>query len=147
MGGNRNSGKEFLDEIREINSLIQSLKEQIAIEESRLTDTAVHYKEIQVQSSGSRNMMEEKIPKIADLTSQLEEHIRKLTAKQDLAWAIIRELRPRMQTVMLRYYIQGKTLEQIAEEMGKSYRWAWSVKREAVEKFSNIFEKIENVVD
>ncbi|MCM1057905.1 MAG: hypothetical protein NC517_09895 [Firmicutes bacterium] len=136
------AGERFLDEIRELDGLIKSLKDQIEIEESLLMDTSVHYKDIQVQSSGSRNKMEEKIPKIADLISRMEKYIRELTKKKDLAWAIILELEPKMQTVMLQYYLQGKTLEQIAEKAGRSYRWTWSEKRAAVEEFSRIFEKV-----
>lgn len=135
------AGQQFLDEVRELDKLIETLKDQIKIEESMLMNTSVRYKDIQVQSSGSRNMMEEKIPEIVDGINQLEDHIRELTKKKTLAMSIIKELNPRMQTVLLLYYIQGKTLDQIAEEMGRSYTWIWSEKRAAVEEFSKKFEK------
>lgn len=55
-------GREYLKEIRESNKTLEILKQQIQIEEARLTDISVHYKDIQVQTSGSGNMMWEKVP-------------------------------------------------------------------------------------
>ena len=135
-------GQQFLDEIRELNKLIETWKSQLEIEKSMLINTSVRYKDIQVQSSGSRNMMEEKMPEIVDGINKLENHIKELIKKRTLAMSIIKEMNTRMQTVLLLYYIQGKTLEQIAEEMGRSYTWIWSEKRAAVEDFSKKFKKM-----
>lgn len=134
-------GQQFLEEIRELDKLIETWKRQIEIEKSILMNTSVRYKEIQVQSSGSMNMLEEKMPEIVDAINEMENHISELIKKKTLAMSIIEELSPRRQTVLLLYYIQGKTLEQIAEEMRRSYKWVWGEKRAAVKDFSNFFKE------
>lgn len=134
-------GREFLREIRESNKTIEILKRQIQIEESRLTDISVHYKDIQVQTSGSGNMMWEKVPEIVSLINQLESHYRELVEKKAHAISIIRQLKPRRQSVLMLYYIQGKTMEKAAEEMKKSYKWFWAELQAAGIDFSRIFEE------
>lgn len=134
-------GREYLKEIRESNKTLEILKQQIQIEEARLTDISVHYKDIQVQTSGSGNMMWEKVPEIVSLINHMESYSRELAEKKTYAMSIIRQLKPRRQSVLLLYYIQGKTMEKAAEEMGKSYKWFWDELQAAGMDFSRIFEQ------
>ena len=132
------AGQVFLEEVKDL--------DQIEIEEGMLTDTAVHYKDIQVQTSGAKDMIGEKVPEIADLINDLKEYKRELADKKRLALTVIRKLQPRRQSILMLYYIQGKTLEKTAEEMGKSYTWLWDEMQEAVTDFSKIFEEIQKNV-
>nr|DAH32519.1 MAG TPA: Protein of unknown function (DUF1492) [Caudoviricetes sp.] len=140
------AGQVFLEEVKDLDKLIKQIKDQIEIEEGMLTDTAVHYKDIQVQTSGAKDMIGEKIPEIADLINDLKEYKRELADKKRLALTVIRKLQPRRQSILMLYYIQGKTLEKTAEEMGKSYTWLWDEMQEAVTDFSKIFEEIQKNV-
>lgn len=140
------AGQVFLEEVKELDKLIKQIKDQIEIEEGMLTDTAVHYKDIQVQTSGAKDMIGEKVPEIADLINDLKEYKRELADKKRLALTVIRKLQPRRQSILMLYYIQGKTLEKTAEEMGKSYTWLWDEMQEAVTDFSKIFEEIQKNV-
>ena len=140
------AGQVFLEEVKDLDKLIKQIKDQIEIEEGMLTDTAVHYKDIQVQTSGAKDMIGEKVPEIADLINDLKEYKRELADKKRLALTVIRKLQPRRQSIMMLYYIQGKTLEKTAEEMGKSYTWLWDEMQEAVTDFSKIFEEIQKNV-
>ncbi len=133
-------GREFLKEVREANRTLEILKQQIQIEEDRLMDISVHYKDIQVQSSGSGNMMWEKVPEIVSMINQLETNARELAEKKNYAISIIRQLKARRQSVLMLYYIQGKTMEKAAEEMKKSYKWFWDELQAAVMDFSRLFE-------
>ena len=140
------AGQVFLEEVKDLDKLIRQIKDQIEIEEGMLTDTAVHYKDIQVQTSGAKDMIGEKVPEIADLINDLKEYKRELADKKRLALTVIRKLQPRRQSILMLYYIQGKTLEKTAEEMGKSYTWLWDEMQEAVTDFSKIFEEIQKNV-
>lgn len=140
------AGQVFLEEVKDLDKLIKQIKDQIEIEEGMLTDTAVHYKDIQVQTSGAKDMIGEKVPEIADLINDLKEYKRELADKKRLALTVIRKLQPRRQSILMLYYIQGKTLEKTAEEMGKSYTWLWDEMQEAVTDFSKIFEEIQKTV-
>lgn len=140
------AGQVFLEEVKDLDKLIKQIKDQIEIEEGMLTDTAVHYKDIQVQTSGAKDMIGEKVPEIADLINDLKEYKRELADKKRLALTVIRKLQPRRQSILMLYYIQGKTLEKTAEEMGKSYTWLWDEMQEAVTDFSKIFEEIHKTV-
>lgn len=91
-------------------------------------------------------MIGEKVPEIADLINDLKEYKRELADKKRLALTVIRKLQPRRQSILMLYYIQGKTLEKTAEEMGKSYTWLWDEMQEAVTDFSKIFEEIQKNV-
>ena len=140
------AGQVFLEEVKDLDKLIKQIKDQIEIEEGMLTDTAVHYKDIQVQTSGAKDMIGEKVPEIADLINDLKEYKRELADKKRLALTVFRKLQPRRQSILMLYYIQGKTLEKTAEEMGKSYTWLWDEMQEAVTDFSKIFEEIQKNV-
>lgn len=132
-------GRELLKEVREANRTLEILKQQIQIEEARLMDISVHYKDIRVQSSGSGNMMWEKVPEIVSLINQMEANARELAEKKAYAISIIRQLKTRRQSVLMLYYMQGKTMEKAAEEMKKSYRWFYDELQAAVMDFSRIF--------
>lgn len=99
------TGREFLEDVREADKALEIFKQQIQIDEARLMDISVHYKDIQVQSSGSGNMMWEKVPEIVTMINQLEVSARKLAEKKDYAISIIRQLKNRRQSVLMLYYM------------------------------------------
>lgn len=136
-------GKALLEQIRELDRLRVNLKRQIEQEEAMLMDISVRYREIQVQSSGARDLMSEKVPEIIDLESQLVDYMREIAEKKQKAFATIKKMKDiRWQQLLLLHYIQGLTLERTAEAMDKSYTWTWQEMQQALKDFEIIFESV-----
>ena len=135
-------GRDYLESVRHIERLIERLKMQIELEESMLTDTAIHYKDVNVQTSGVKDLMSEKIPEIIELREELEKYIRSLERKKLTILRVIKRIDKldQQQLIILRY-LQGMTIEQTADSMGWSYTWTWNALRRAVEEFENLFEE------
>lgn len=143
MGKQKQSpGRKHLEEMKELERLIDQLKTQILIENHMLTDTAVHYKDIQVQSGGNKDMLGDKVPELAELKEQLKDYIQELTKKKIKTLDTIKKMSMRKQRLMILYYLQSNTIEKTAEEMGKSYTWTWTELQEAVNEFEEKFKKI-----
>lgn len=135
-------GRDYLESVRHIEKLIEKLKMQIELEEGMLTDTAIHYKDVNVQMSGVKDLMSEKIPEIIELREELEKYIRSLERKKLIILRVVKRIDKldRQQLIILRY-LQGMTIEQTADSMGWSYTWTWNALQRAVEEFENLFEE------
>lgn len=133
--------RQHLNEMKELDRLIKQLKLQIAIENNMLTDTAVHYKDIQVQSGGVKDILSDKVPELVELKEQLTEYIKELTIKKTQTLSIIRKMESRRQQLIILYFMRNNTLEKTAEEIGKSYTWTWTEMQEAIDEFEKIFEE------
>ena len=135
-------GRKHLEEMRDIDRFIKQLNMQIEQEESMLTDISVHYKEVNVQSSGAKDMISEKVPEIVELQQSLEEYVKELEQKKLVTLSILKKMKNRRRAqLLLLYYMQNKTLEQTAEAMDKSYTWTWEEMQEAITDFERLFKK------
>lgn len=132
-------GKDLLESMKSLDMLIKSVALQIELEESRLTDIAIHYKEIQIQSGHCSNALEEHCPDIVELMIKLDKYKDQLIEKKKKAFNYIQKLSPKYQAVLMYYYMQNKTLEQTAEDMDRSYTWTINILREAETEFEKIF--------
>ena len=83
-------GRKHLEEMRDIDRFIKQLNMQIEQEESMLTDISVHYKEVNVQSSGAKDMISEKVPEIVELQQSLKEYVKELEQKKLVTLSILR---------------------------------------------------------
>ena len=94
-------GRKHLEEMKELDRLINQLKLQIAIENNMLTDTAVHYKDIQVQSGGVKDILGDKVPELAELKDQLMSYVRELSSRKAKTLTIIKSMKPRKQELIV----------------------------------------------
>lgn len=139
-------GEKYLEEMKELDGLIKSLKQQIRHESNMLTDTAVHYKDIQVQSGGVKDIIGEKVPELTELKEQFTAYVKELSGKKVKALSIIKTMRTRRQRVIITYFMQNNTIEKTAEKMNKSYTWTWNEIQAAVLEFDKLFQKYEKSV-
>ncbi|MCQ2087985.1 MAG: hypothetical protein MJZ37_08015 [Bacilli bacterium] len=135
------SGKELLESMKSLDMLVKSVGEQIAMEESRLTDVSVHYKEITVKSGFAKNKFEEQCPEIVDLMISLEAYKKQLAESKSTALKVIQKLDMKSQSVLMYYYMQNRTIEQTAEFLGKSYTWTIQKIKSAEKEFEKNFNK------
>lgn len=139
-------GRKHLEEMKELDRLIKQLKLQIAIENNMLTDTAVHYKDIQVQSGGVKDILSDKVPELVELKEQLNAYVKELAAKKTKTIQIIKMMKNKRQSLIVLYFMQNNTVEKTAEEMDKCYTWTWTELQEAIREFEELFDKFEESV-
>ncbi len=139
-------GEKHLEEMKELDGLVRTLKQQIRYEYNMLTDTAVHYKDIQVQSGGVKDIIGDKVPELTELKDQLTAYVKELSCKKEKTLSIIKTMSTRRQSVIITYFMQNNTIEKTAEKMNKSYTWTWNEIQAAVLEFDKLFQKYEKSV-
>lgn len=121
--------------IRSMTHLINELQEQVTRLYTSLTSTTIRLKELDVQTSGDDDPLGNKMSDIVEYQYQIVEYQRQLSAKRKLALDIVKTMELKYQPYILTRYFNDKTIEQIAEEQDKSYRWTWEMLHEAEEEF------------
>jgi len=137
-------GRAHLEAMKKLDNLIHALKEQIAIETDMLTDISVHYKDMVVQTSGAKNQIEETVPGIADIRTEINEYISRLQNRKAVTLTLIKEMDVEHQELITLHFMQNKTIETMAEEKKRSYKWTWTHLQEAIEEFEKIYEAWES---
>lgn len=116
--------KQFLNQYREAQASIKNLEEQKTELENAAVSTAIITDGERVQSSQRIDRVANMAVKIADVDRLLIEwKLWALQVMRDISNVILQIGDPGMKEVLHLRYIQCKTWEGIAEEMGLSYRW------------------------
>lgn len=99
-----------------------------------------------VQTSGSQQKMADAINKCIDIETEIDNLIDRLIEKKKAVVAVIEQLdSPFFYDLTHRKYIQYKTLEQIAEETGRSYDAIKTAHGRALEEVRRILRKKEDM--
>lgn len=136
---NVSPGRVHLEAMKKLDGLVRVLEEQIALDNDMLTNKAVHYKDMPVQTSGAKDQIGETVPDIVDTESQIKEYIQRLQKRKSETLNLIQVMDEEQQKLIMLYFMQNKTLEQIAEEMGRSYKWTWMKLHEAIKEFEILY--------
>lgn len=137
----QDEGLKLLKEIRTINHLIEDLQMQIDEVYTMLTSTTVKPKQVDVQTSLAPDPMADRVIKILEYQTRLQEHQRLLIEKKNVALKIISQMDVDMQQVLLLRYFKGYSVENVGERIGYTYRWAWEKIHQAEEEFILLYEK------
>lgn len=135
-------GLELLRNLRHITALIEELQEQIDHTYSMLTGTAIKQKLVDVQTSAPVDQMAEKMADILELQEKLQKHQAELCQKKNTALSIIKRMEIEHQQLLIRRYMKGLTIEQVAEEASWSYYWTWQKLHEAEDIFCKLFASV-----
>lgn len=134
-------GKKFLRKIRDIDTVINAYEDELDCLMARLTSTTSKPKDVNVMSTKEDHTPED-IEKMIELKNQIRDTINQYAEMKMKAKLILDKLSDyRHQTVLIKYYFQHKTLEQIAVEMDKSYQWICELRERGLEEFDKIFKK------
>ena len=115
---------EYLKQIKNMDSIIQSDIEELATLEALATKTTAVMGDDRVQSSGSQQKMADCVVKIADMRKQISEEIDTLLKLKQEARSLICSVRDAdCITLLFKRYLMYKTWEQIAVEMNFTYQW------------------------
>lgn len=131
----------LLKEIRHINHMIEQVQEQIDEIYTTLTNTTVKAKEIDVQTSIPNDPMADMIIKAVEYQKELQEYQATLIDRKNVALSVIRQMKIENQQLLLLRYFKGYSVEEVGNNAGYTYRWAWEKIHSAEEEFISIYEK------
>lgn len=140
MADKKDEGLRLLKDIRHIEHLIETLQEDIERTYSMLTSTTVKPKEMNIQSSGDNDPMSTKIINVLEYKEKLENYIDDLCKKKEKVLDVLKQMDSEQQIMLTLRYIEGKTIEEVAEELNRSsYYHTWEVLHKAEEQFCEIY--------
>lgn len=134
------TGKEFLKQIRDINITIISLQMEIEKMDTILTNTAVKYKEINVQTSLPSDPMADKVIELSDYKDDLKECLLKQTKIKRQALVLINTLEKRDdRNILMLRYINCMTFKEIMDKTDLSQSGVNKKLREAEDAFDTVY--------
>ena len=137
----QSEGLILLKDIRHISRQIEELQEEIDKVYALLTSTTIKPKEVDVQSSGAPDPMADKIIQMLEYQSELERQQTELFSKKNIVIKIIYQMDIQNQQILLLRYFKGMSVEEMGEQIGYTYRWAWEKLHQAEEEFISLYEK------
>lgn len=124
--------KAYLDYVRSLSARISTLHESIENQRSLLLPKGINYKELVSQSS-SVDALETGIIKLQELIKDLCTEMREYVEQQEIARDVLGLLSRSEYTIALtKYYLQGKSWEQVCVDTSYSYRGMMKLKRAAL---------------
>ena len=139
--------KEYLLQIRNLDSLINSMIAEVDHWKEVATSTSAWSDGERVQSSGSKQKMTSAIDKYVDMQAAIDKEIDKLVDKRDeitatLRQAVLEQKLTRFEfEVLHKYYVQELTFYDIAACFDKSYSWATTVHGRALVNLQHVLDE------
>lgn len=113
----------YLKRIKKMDMKIKVAMEELAQLEALATKTSVAMGDERIQSSGSQQKMADCVVKIADVKNEISKEVEELTRCKNEAMQILSNCDAECIAILHKRYFQFKTWEQIAAEMGFTYKW------------------------
>lgn len=131
----------LLKDIRHITAMIMRLQEQIDEIYTALTNATVKPKEIDVQTSLPSDPMADRVIKAVEFQKELQEYQIELISRKNKALNVIKQMNIDNQQLLLLRYFKGYSIEEVGQNVGYTYKWAWEKIHQAEEEFIGIYEK------
>ncbi|RDU21927.1 DUF1492 domain-containing protein [Anaerosacchariphilus polymeriproducens] len=132
------TAKEYLYQLKDIDDLINSNQEEVDRLRAMATNISVTYSD-EPHGSGTSDKVGNTVVKIADLENEINDLIDELVDLKREIISIIKQIKGiRERTILIKRYINNKTLEQSAVEMGISYIWARKIHGMALLEFEKV---------
>lgn len=141
MNNKKISAKDYLEQLQELDTFINQEIERIRELKERSTSTgAIRYDQERVQTS-PKNALEVQIVNYVALEEKLNSQIDKFVDSKEHIIEQIREIHNNTYIqILFKVYVQYKTLGEVADEIGKSYRYVIELHKKAL----NLFEEVHN---
>lgn len=131
----------LLKDIRHISAMITRIQEQIDEIYTALTNATVKPKEIDVQTSLPSDPMADRVIKAVEFQKELQEYQIELISRKNKALNVIKQMNIDNQQLLLLRYFKGYSIEEVGQNVGYTYKWAWEKIHQAEEEFIGIYEK------
>ena len=131
--------KDYFDQIRKTDRLIQRLTDTVNTLRSGLTSQSYELKPDKVQTSGAKDTLGETIVKIMSLEDDINARIDELVDMKQEAFTMINRI-PDLdqQNILIGRYIQLKKWEDIALELNFSIQWVYELHGKGLLAFSQM---------
>ena len=134
------SAKEYLKSIRTLDMAIKVKEEELYRLKLNIASLSPQTTSERVMNSSTSDMMST-VDKIVDMQSVINAEIDRLVDLKEEARTKINQLKDtRYVSLLTDYYINCKTWEQVADDMGYDLRWVYRLHGRALQSFSKIFE-------
>lgn len=136
--------KRYLQQIRLYDSHINAKTEERRHLEAMATKITPTLKQDVVSGSGNQDKMAETMAKLIDLDAEIaQEIVRYVDARNAVTGTIDKVTDARLHKVLSKRYVEFKTWEQIACDMGKSYQWVCKLHGIALQAVEKILKNSE----
>lgn len=125
----------LLKDIRHITRQIELVAEEIEQSYTRLTNTTVKAKEIDVQASLPSDPMADGVIQLVEYQKQLDEYRKDLIEKRSIFFGVMGNISAESQVYLTLRYLQNKSVEEIGDDQGYGYRRSWDKLHEAETEF------------
>lgn len=137
MTENQAKAKRLLDDIKTSDAFIKSKKLKVKLLTAKVEGGSIRYDKENVKTSCS-NFTEEMLAEIADLEMEIEEDLAQVDTKYSDAYRIINNnLNYDEQNVLIGYYFDGYTYEELADMIHVSRRTIYRIEDDALEHLGN----------
>lgn len=118
------TAKEYLNQVRNLESKMKILKEEIDILREMVVSTGAIQQDERVLSSGTQDKMAETICKINEKECEWNDLMREFAlARANVIINIQKLNNPEYEQILYKRYCQSKKWEEIALEMNYTYQW------------------------
>jgi len=134
----REEAKRELRPIKDMESQIRSIEEEIERLMAVATKMTPNYEGDKITGT-PRNRIEEATIKMEEYRAKLcKMLIKHLDYKNGCLNKVEQIKRVSFRTVLILYYFQDKTFEEVAEAMDRSYQWTYEVYKMALDEYAKI---------
>ena len=132
--------KDYLQKVSKLDKMIKNKMVEIEQWKAVAMGTTAPSDGERVQASGSQQKMADAVCRYVEIEKQLDKCIdRLIDTKQDVI-RTIEQLPENEYDLLHRIYIQGKTMDDVADAYGKTYSWATTVHGRALKRVQNILD-------
>ena len=132
----------LLKDIRHITRLIEITSQEIEASYTRLTNTTVKPKQIDVQVSLPSDPMADGVIELVEYQKQLDSYRKELIEKRAIFYDVLGRISAEAQVYLTLRYLQNKSVEEIGDDQGYGYRRSWDklhdAETEFIEQYLNI---------
>lgn len=136
--------KRYLQQIRLYDSCINAKLEERSRLKAMVTKITPTIKQDAVSGGGNQDKMAETVAKLIDLEAEIDRAVdRYVDARNAVVGTVDKVTDARLHKVLSKRYVEFKTWEQIACEMGKSYQWVCKLHGIALQAVEKILKNSE----
>ena len=85
--------------------------------------------------------MADRVIKAVEFQKELQEYQIELISRKNKALNVIKQMNIDNQQLLLLRYFKGYSIEEVGQNVGYTYKWAWEKIHQAEEEFIGIYEK------
>ncbi len=132
--------KKFLNQLKKLDKMIENKLAEKERWKAIATGTTAPIGGDRVQSSGSKQKMEDAVIRYVSIDKEIDEQIDKLVDTRQEIISVIERLNATEYDVLHKIYVQYFTLYEVADSYGNTYSWATTVHGRALKQVQGILD-------